>query len=276
MKLPREIDELMWDVAERDDNDTLDQFVERYPEFRSELAKRLQMVRGLRGSRPVRPMPSFQPKQNVRSLGPSRLAVTAVVGFVMVSVVFATYATMQYLDAKNTTPEAVKPEPAKVTNPGVSSDGGGGGRTAQPFPKLDTSTEYAGQYFAAAGTIFDSPVTIESEDIGLEDAIREIVDKAGLEVMIGPGLPDKRIRLKYVEQPAISILHDLGRAFGFTPFRQGDSKVLVVPARDDASAPGLAIPVLPDASATEATHDDTNDTDDGSEETTEEQDKTIQ
>ena len=70
MKLPREIDELMWDVAERDDNETLDQFVERYPEFRSELAKRLQMVRGLRGSRPTRPMPAFVPKQTVRNRAP--------------------------------------------------------------------------------------------------------------------------------------------------------------------------------------------------------------
>ncbi|MCH8979010.1 MAG: hypothetical protein IH945_07175, partial [Armatimonadetes bacterium] len=92
MKLPREIDELMWDVAERDDNDTLDQFVERYPEFRSELAKRLQMVRGLRSSRPTRPMPKFVPNQTVRNLGPSRLVVTGVAGLVIVSVVFATYA----------------------------------------------------------------------------------------------------------------------------------------------------------------------------------------
>jgi len=276
MKLPREIDELMWDVAERDDSDTLDQFVERYPEFRSELAKRLQMVRGLRGSRPVKSMPAFEPKQTVRNFGPSRLTVTAVVGFVMVSVVFATFATMQYLDTKSP-PPVIEPTPEApiVTNPPVTASDGGG-LEARPFPKFDTSQEFATQYISAGGTVYDSLVTIESEDIGLEAAIREIVEKAGLDVTIGPGLAEKRIRLKYVEQPAISILHDLGRAFGFTPFRQGDAEVLVVPARDKALQPDLAIPILPNSAVTEDLPDDTAKDEDGTEEAAGGQDSTIQ
>ena len=43
------------------------------------------------------------------------------------------------------------------------------------------------------------------------------------------------------EQPAISVLHDLGRAFGFTPFRQGEYQVLVVPARDEWSRPTVVV-----------------------------------
>ncbi len=259
MKLPREIDELMWDVAERDDSETLDQFVERYPEFRSELAKRLQMVRGLRGSRPTRPMPAFELKHSVRNLGPSRLTVAGVAVLVIGSVAFATYATVQFLGSRSepTVTESLQDTAASI--PPLKTPNTGSGQDAQVFPKSNTLPSLPDPYFGPARTVFDSPVTIESDDMSLEEAIREIVEKAGLEVTIPPGFPDKRIRLSYIEQPAISILHDLGRAFGFTPFRQEEMHVLVVPARDRASQPNTVIPGSARGPAVAESVDDTAD-----------------
>ena len=95
MKIPREMDELMWSVAEADDPQATAEFGERYPDLRVEMTKRVKMVRGLKGSRPRSRAERFVPVQTVRRFGPTKLAVAGVTALVLVSVGFASYAVFQ-------------------------------------------------------------------------------------------------------------------------------------------------------------------------------------
>ncbi|HXH61619.1 MAG TPA: hypothetical protein VNI20_09705, partial [Fimbriimonadaceae bacterium] len=102
MKVPREIDELMWEVADDNGNEVLlEQFRSRYPEFECELDKRIQMVVDLKGSRPSKMPEQFRPSNEVRNFGPSRLAVVGVTTLVLCSLTFAAYALVQYQNARH-------------------------------------------------------------------------------------------------------------------------------------------------------------------------------
>ena len=80
MRIPREIDELMWEVAEHNDQKMIDDFGSPYPDYRVELSKRIKIVTDLKGSRPSGAPKQFTPVSTVRQLGPSRLAVAGHAG----------------------------------------------------------------------------------------------------------------------------------------------------------------------------------------------------
>jgi hypothetical protein len=246
MRVPREIDELMWAVAEQRNPETNEQFLERYPEFADELDQRVQMVHSLRGSRPSPSVERFVPREHVRNFGPSRLAVAGVAMLVLGSVTFAAYATMQYVNSKRSTPSVVEhtPEiifnPPTIQTPGSTTTGGGA---------LTTETEQTAQQGSVPPireqetfNAFMGKVTIDSENISMEEAIQQIADSAGLRVVIAPGFEDKRIRIRFVNQPAIEILKRMGTAFGFTPLEQGKVEVLIIPTAAGKPAEGQAVP----------------------------------
>lgn len=231
MKIPREIDELMWEVSELDDLETIDQFGARYPEFRNELVKRIQMVRSLRGSRPKSATPQFVERQNVRNLGPSRLAIAMVSVIVIASMTFATYATVQYVRSTEE-PTTASTGTEYVLNAPTFTDGEDRDLTPdqieQNLSNLPPDSVLPLQEFDA----FQFAVTVESVNTTLVEVINEIARVTGTEIVFAPGFEDAPIRLTYVEQPAMGVLHDLGRRFGFTPSRQGATTMLIFPAPD--------------------------------------------
>ena len=262
MKVPRELDELMWEISERGDEPTLEQFRSRYPEFDCELDKRLELVKSLRGSRPRGDVPAFVPRERLRDLGPSRLAVAGVALLVLGSVTFATYATMQFVNSKRAAKAPVdNPQPQIVFNPPQFTE-----------PDFNSKTQQDPNAVAGNGETYVPPVdgvqpfdafmgkvTIESDNISLEEAINKIGLQAGLDVTIAPGFQDKRIRISFVQQPAIGILYRLGQAFGFTPFKQGTVALLIVPATDankpnDAGAVGTTVPNVNGAASSDNTN----------------------
>lgn len=239
-KVPREIDELMWEVAEMDDLDTIDQFGARYPEFRNELVKRLHMVRSLRGSRPTNTAPVFIPRQNVRNFGPSRLAMATVAVIVLASVTFATYATMQYVRSHEQPAESIGTNVVfnpPNSNPGPPPPGGTPPRVEQTPFELPPGSEQPLREFDT----FLFPVTIESVDTSLVAVINEIARLTGAEIVIAPGFEDKSISLTYVDQPAIGVLQHLGVMFGFTASRQGASSMIIFPATDESASPSVPV-----------------------------------
>jgi len=260
MRAPREIEELMWEVAEGGDQRTIDQFYSRYPEFADELEKRMQMVKTLRGSRPRKDVPSFVPRQSVRTLGPSRLAVAAVSLLVLASVTYATFAAMQFVNSQKTV--RVEQPPEIVFNPP---------KFVQEDPRVDTSSVVE-EYSAFQGPavderpevpdIFMGKVTLQAEDISLSEAIVSIATQAGIEASIAPGFVDKRIRISCVEQPALSVLQELGQRFGFTAFKQGTIQLLIVPARSGDEVDAAGVPLKSNVSTAEAGSGNTKPKDD--------------
>ena len=238
MKIPREIDELMWDVAELDDLETIDQFGSRYPEFRNELVKRIQMVRSLRSSRPNSSTPTFVPRQEVRNLGPSKLAVASVAVLVVFSVAFAGYATVRFAKS-NERPTATAPSNAVAINPSRTvTDGSvreGNVDPTQVDATSGTSLPDGSVLPLREFDAFNFKLTVESSNTTLIDVINQITRESGIETVIAPGFEDERIRLSFIEQPAIGILEELGLMFGFTPIRQGSTSLLIVPAVDTSA-----------------------------------------
>jgi hypothetical protein len=247
MRVPREIDELMWAVAEDGRESTIDQFNSRYPEFEGELEKRRHMVGSLKGSRPHAELPRFVPRQQVRSFGPSRLVVVGVAALVLASVTLATYATMQIVNGKRSAPAPVDGPEIVFNPPQFDND---------PIPvEPDKSTAPMQpdevqplQETSQVNDIYMGRITIQSSDVSLEQAIKDMVAQAGLYVTIAPGFEDKRIRVSFVEQPLFDVLQELGQHFGFTAFKQGSAEILIVPAldqnpRNTIAGPGSTSPV---------------------------------
>lgn len=82
------------------------------------------------------------------------------------------------------------------------------------------------------------PISIRSNKIGLHRALRSIGAKAGLKILIAPGLEDEIVVLDY-RGPALQVLTDIGRNFGFTPITQGERTIILVPAADPTAAAGM-------------------------------------
>jgi len=234
MRVPREIDELMWVVAETGDPETNEQFLERYPEFAGELDQRVKMVSNLRGSRPRKSPSQFVPRENVRHFGPSRLAVAGVAVLVLGSVTFATFATVQFVNSKRSQPPLVETPQEIIFNP-----------PSFPVPgkTLDPEVDDTAVMPLASGTPpvqdnvpfdpYKGLITIESEDIQLSAAIKQIASSAGLDATIAPGFEDKRIKISFINQPAIEVLNKLGSYFGFTPVKEGVVDLLIIPAKQN-------------------------------------------
>jgi hypothetical protein len=231
------VDELMWLIAEQSESAAVDAFAQRYPEHRTELLKRLALVRELKGSRPDPRPARFQPRA-VRPLGTPRWAIAAAASSALALVAFGSYAATRAVLAGR------EPAAAPAAHAGLQNE-------APPPPPVQAARELQPQ--APAGQLVQDdvppvreeippaylrPVTVRLERIGLHAALRLVGEASGVEILIAPGTPDPEIACDYRDTPALALLQDMGRTVGFTPFAQGDGTVLIIPAVDAAARQG--------------------------------------
>ncbi len=236
-RLPREVDELMWEVAERNDPAAIDAFGARYPEFRPELVKRLQLVRGLRRARPAGPVRRFVPSPNP-AWWRTRSAVSTAAGAVLaLGVVFALYGVGVAI-AHSRPPVAPAPQPS-VSNPAPISTPFAPEETPRvalaPQPE-ERPRPAPSQPEPEAPNYFERPVTVVSNRTTLHEALSEVARQAHLDLQVAPGTPDPVIVMQYENQSAISVLKDMGKTFGFTPLVQSERSAIIVPAVDPHAA----------------------------------------
>ena len=237
MKFPPEIDELMWQVAESDDTAAADEFVIRYPEYKEEFARRIRMVRSLKGSRPKQKVNHgrFMPSANVEVAQPSRLALAGAILSILAGSVLATVGAVRWFDSRQPAPipDSVT---ETVQNPFPAGNQPDGGAAITPPEGTQTPGSQAGEEGAVAATDpFARPVTIVASQISLNAALDDIARQAGVQLESAPGMEDQEIMLDYRGVPAIEVMRDLGRNFGFTVFVQGERVALLVPARDPSA-----------------------------------------
>ncbi len=236
-KFSPEIDDLMWTVAESGDPAAVDEFCVRHPESADEARKRFTMVANLKGSRPKsarRSSPErFMP--SARQVGPGvpRWGYVAATALVLAGIVVATVGTVRYLDTK-----------AKLA--GQEGSGGtmqgfeqptvivpaGGQPTQQDRPGGQPTAETGGAPAPEVVLPFDRLVTIVSKNASLSACLNDIALQAGIKLESAPGMPELNIELDYRETPAIAVLQDMGRVFGFSVMRQDASTALLIPAVD--------------------------------------------
>lgn len=239
-KIPPEIDTLIWAVAENADHGAIQDFENRYPEYRYELGKRIAMVRALRVSKPAAASPMiashFRPTpQPARpTFGrwrwvPASIALTALAAA-------AFFGGMRYFS-----PKAVQKTSAATT--------------VQNYPETNTTSGNSIDYRhdqqppivnSTPDKTVETPVTpperrfaIKLEDIGLVEALNAIGMQTSADLQIAPGFPNPQVAtLAYDGLTLEEILNDLGRHYGFTAMKQGPGEYLLIPAVDPNSDPG--------------------------------------
>ncbi len=238
--IPQELDQWMWTVAESGDADAIEQFGERYPQFRLELANRIQLVAKMKGNRPrsvsspplqfaarsVKPRPSF-----------SRWAMVGAV-CAAISVAFAGYTVVQRFSA--TQPEPLKPTPISTNSfesepevPVVKRDMGYHvlpEKTPEPNPAPEIPQLPA-----------ERLITVKFDHIRLLAALDAIAAEGNVQLEIAPNMPDIEIGLEYRNQPVDVILNHLGDAHGFRFLVQGKGKYLIVPIEHKDTEPVTGI-----------------------------------
>lgn len=231
-RLPKELDELMWELAERDDAAALDEFVQRNPDLRSEMAQRLRMVRELRDAKPTAAASRFSPTP--RRAGPPRWAFVAVGAATLAAVAFAGYGAVQLLGF------GTKDEPVAQAEPQVQAQPFTPAPQPAPTP-VSPAPRVEDLPFDAVPPVmevdpFTRPITIVFEEIALHDALRAVGMAAGMEVTLAPGLPNPAIVIDYREKPTQEVLRDMGDVFAFTAVPEGSDRCLVLPVVEGASA----------------------------------------
>lgn len=238
---PPEIEALIWSIAETGDAQAVAEFEARFPNYRLELLKRVNAVQELRkakGDIPARPalfVPTPKPPAWAR-FGKAGVASVALVGVAFASFwgsgrLFGAQApSMGQGQQPSTRVAEVRTAGAQGANPTkgamretMNQDGDvkttlPTNPTPIPPTRLPTPDE--------------KPLTIHVERANLLTLLDGLAQQVGWQMEIAPGTPDPEVRVDYDQVPAVQILQDMGKRFGFTAFDEGNHKILIVPARD--------------------------------------------
>lgn len=263
MKLPAELDDLMWEVAEADTPELMDDFAARYPEHKAELLKRIKMVRQLKGARPKqKPRAAFKPRPAPPparvSISPLWVAVGAFcllvlgvfAGIGITSLLLPKPDSSQQARLLKSTPEdgASLERSTWIPNPPPQQPAADSSAAVTPSVPVQPSPE--------ALPPVDSRITVINEKIRLSRVLNEVAVKAGIRIQAAPGMPEVDVAVEYHDLSAMAVLSDLGRTCGFTPLRQTDSEVLLIPTVDRENPPkgvlGGSVEVEGGASADES------------------------
>lgn len=239
-KLPQEIDDLMWEVAENETPELMDDFAARYPEHKQELLRRIKMVRGLKGARPktakpkaaFKPRPYEPPKVTMSPWGATGIAAVLIVTGVMAGI------GIQSLFFPN------PPQTIAVKKSSAETDGKDLERSTwipSPPPQVQTADSAAPpkEPESSPGIVapMDMRITVINERARLSQILNEVAVKAGIKLQAAPGMPEMDVAVEYRDQTALAILNDLGRTCGFTPLRQTDTEALLIPTVDRENPP---------------------------------------
>jgi len=229
VKIPKDVDDLMWEISECNDARAKEDFVQRYPQYRAELLKRASMVSGLKGAKSKPADTPSIPRFTPRRSAPQPIAmrwVPALACLLLAIVAYASYLLTSGYVAKVTKPKYV----AIPNNTGLPDRNE---RITQKLPEPANKEGAAKPDDATAlGSSSEKPITIKIDRAPLITVLDAIAAESGLILEIGPHMPNPEIRMEYVQVPGSQILGDLGRTFNFTALKQGDKKFLIVPATD--------------------------------------------
>jgi len=222
-----ELDGLMWTLAEEGNDRAIDEFGARHPELRSELLRRIAMVKGLRGEKKrtieaPKAIPRFVPKET-KTTGPNYvvggLVLAALCAFAFAVTIFLTPSPRVHSGdvpnrvapvAENQPPPRQDPAPQTPNEPVVNVN--------PPTPAQKEADEKL------------KPGTLKVEHAPLLTVLQMMADVCGVEIIPAPGMPNPDVVVDYRDLNAMQMLQDLGKQYGFTPMDQHDGSIIVIPA----------------------------------------------
>lgn len=233
--IPKEIDDLMWTIAEGTNQQAIEEFGDRYPNLREELLKRIKTINALKaGGRtakvanvPVFENPVTAPinlKPLFVSFGVAVLAISTFgVWRVMNPPASAQTAPVQVIDVNTPKqPEANLPTyPANNIPENPKQD-----LPVNP-PQVPTTDPNAG-IIAANGK-----KTVQLESATLKAAILLIAESGHYMVNFAPGMHDPMVKVDFQDMTPMEMLKELGEEYGFVALPDGKHDVLIIPKKDE-------------------------------------------
>ena len=243
-KIPPELENLMWTLAESGNQQAVSEFEARFPHLRVELAKRTGMVRSLRSTRPGNvtspAIPRFVPGA-ATATEPSRGMYTAAFVFAAIALSVFAYTAVVAHHPRPVEPQSLpqiplQNEPASQTAPlvrnspavnpplvyppAVGPAPNTGPRSLRDEPPILTPTEHT----------WEKPQTLAMRNVPLQTVLEAVGEEGGLAMDIPPKMPNPTITVDYHDVSAESILQDLGRTYAFTPILSDDGSAIMIPA----------------------------------------------
>lgn len=248
MSTPHEFNDILWQLAESQDQKQIEAFLKQHPELKPELKARISMISGIKGAKHTVKAKNerFMPSARPLSSDPPRWAAALAATVLMAGAVFATVGTLKYVESKNAPPRTLGP--GEIRKDLTSKNGNAPEPLKNEDPIPDTyipeSTDVPPLVATRAN---ENRVTIVARQISLATALNDIGIQAGIQLNSAPGMPDPTITLDFRDVPAIDVLKALGAKLGFTPMEETDSSILLIPARDPnatspSSLPGFVNP----------------------------------
>jgi hypothetical protein len=255
MRIPNDIDQILWEIAESNRTEDVLDFERRYPNYRLELHKRIKMVAALKQGKPgeqnVAPakftLRADSPRH--RGLHPAIIAFATVLAVVAIGGV-----TQSVLSRKaeiQTRVEIPRQPYAGTIDPGTPSQTIPDGMPINPLvnpqgndttnveteqPRLD-----AGGQPLDAGLMASPPPTENIPDFHkrkslkiakapLMAALKLIADSGGLRCEFAPGFPNPDVVVDFQEMSPVEMIQQLGKDYAFSTFEEGERNLLFVPA----------------------------------------------
>jgi hypothetical protein len=253
-----DVDKLMWTIAESGDMKAADDFENRFPDLRLELAKRFTMVRNLRGANPIRSGPAvrpvFRPNPVAQPLckkpffiggGMLGLAAIAAASYVVTSMAMApkpapvkSYVPPVIVQTPKT-PEITYVAPGPSPNVSLGKDPVPN-TTSTPVPK---GMPLYANVPPATGHPSDvpkseKPQTVVMSKVPLQTVLSTITDGCGIQIDEAPGLANPTVDADYRNMTGKQILKELGDKYGFGLVEEGKDRVLLVPLKTGTTADG--------------------------------------
>jgi len=245
MNLPHDIDQLMWSVAESGNSAAREDFERRFPELRSELAKRNSLLDGLRNARSlhIRPLarPAFGPIRSSRATPLLRpklaLALALIAGIAIASAAYRAIYGEQPTPAGPHSDRPLRTSCNKPTEPAVQYTVS---HPKVPQEKAPEVTLTPPPQTTIAAVDDDRPKCMKPQSLKLKQAdLRTaatlIAKNSGLTIEFAPDLSNPKIDIDYHNQGGLDMLKDLGQRYGFRLVEDGVNKYLLIPDKTNSN-----------------------------------------
>ena len=232
-QIPMDLDQTMWDIAERGDKKAAADFSDRFPNLADAMKSRMSLVSGMKGVRKAitpsfipgfSPRFLYKPKPKWKRYGPALLSIGALAA--------ASYYVTQNL---------LTPLP-DASSFRTGPTGAAGAPKVDLQPPITARPNYdQGPYPAKASIDIsdEQPTRIRMSQVHLVNAIQAIGHRFRVEIEMPKDFPDPVVNFDILGTDAMSFLNQLGHDHGFTAFDEGKNRLLVVPAHaSDPTASG--------------------------------------
>jgi hypothetical protein len=234
---PPEVDSLMWAVAEDGKDSAIHEFVGRYPQFRGELMRRVNMVTELRRhSKPVhQELPRFVLRGQKPAVSKKGIAIGGTLCFAALAA--AAYTISTFVKQENAIPEVRLPHISKAFLKKAPSQGIPMAVPAIPpenAPSTNSATPAAPD--AAEQPVYMRPqARIFMKDANLEMVMQAIAAQGKMKLQIGPGFVDQQVSVDYQDVSPLEALQRMAKEYGFTVLDEGGGQFIALPAVDSGS-----------------------------------------